>query len=79
MDVFQNLVLTKRRTEEDEISDISFKRRKTRNYHIEQAITSLAYTASGLLQTDTRKPRSSDKPRDSGSKAIFLFERIRRY
>ena len=66
MDVFQNLLLTKRRTQEDEISDILFKRRKTSNYHMEQAITSVAYAASGLLQTNTRKPRGADKPRDSG-------------
>ena len=50
----------------DEISDILFKRRKTSNYHMEQAITAVACAASGLLQTNTRKPRSADKPRDSG-------------
>ena len=74
MDVFQNLLLTKRKTQEDEISDILFKPRKTSNYHMEQAITSVAYAASGLLQTNTRKPRSADKPRaqDGGSKAIFI-------
>ena len=66
MNVFQNLLLPKRRTQEDEISDISFKLRKTSNYHMEQAITSVAYAASGLLQANTRKPRSADKPRDSG-------------
>ena len=66
MDVFQNLLLTKRKTQEDQISDILFKRRKTSNYHMEQAITAVACAASGLLQTNTRKPRSADKPRDSG-------------
>ena len=65
MDIFQNLLLTKRKTQEDEISDILFKRRKTSNYHMEQAITSVAYAASGLLQTNKRKSRSADKPRDS--------------
>ena len=74
MDVFQNSLLTKRRTQEAEISDILFKRRKNSNYHMEQAITSVAYAASGLLQTNMRKPRSADKPRDQdgGSKAIFI-------
>ena len=33
---------------------------------MEQAITAVACAASGLLQTNTRKPRSADKPRDSG-------------
>ena len=66
MDVFQNLLLRKRKTQEDEISDILFKRRKTSNYHMEQAITAVACAASGLLQTNTRKLRSTDKPRDSG-------------
>ena len=66
MDVFQNLLLTKRKTQEDQISDILFKRRKTSNYHMEQATTSVGCAASGLLQTNTRKPRSADKPRDSG-------------
>ena len=64
MDVFQNLLLRKRKTQKDEISDILFKRRKTNNYHMEQAITICA--TSGLLQTNTRKPRSADKLRDSG-------------
>ena len=66
MDVFQNLLLKKRKTQEDEISDILFKRRKTSNYHMEQATTSVGCAASGLLQTNTRKPRRADKPRDSG-------------
>ena len=66
MDVFQNLLLTKRKTQEDQISEILFKRRKTSNYHMEQATTSVGCAASGLLQTNTRKPRSADKPRDSG-------------
>ena len=66
MDVFQNLLLRKRKTQEDEISDILFKRRKTSNYHMQQAITAVACAASGLLQTNTRKPRSADKTRDSG-------------
>ena len=66
MDVFQNLLLTKRKTQEDQISDILFKRRKTSNYHMEQATTSVGCAASGLLQTNTRKPRRADKPRDSG-------------
>ena len=66
MDVFQNLLLTKRKTQEDQIIDILFKRRKTSNYHMEQATTSVGCAASGLLQTNTRKPRSADKPRDSG-------------
>ena len=57
MDVFQNLLLTKRRTQEDEIRDNLFKRRKTSNYHMEQAITSVAYAASGLLQTKETKKR----------------------
>ena len=57
MDVFQNLLLTKRKTQEDEISDILFKPRKTSNYHMEQAITSVAYAASGLLQTKETKKR----------------------
>ena len=57
MNVFQNLLLTKRRTQEDEISDISFKLRKTSNYHMEQAITSVAYAASGLLQAKETKKR----------------------
>ena len=65
MDVFQNLLLRKRKTQEDEISDILFKRRKTSNYHMEQAITAVACAASGLLQTNTRKPISADKPQDS--------------
>ena len=64
MDVFQNLLLKKRKTQEDEISDILFKRRKTSNYHMEQATTSVGCAASGLLQTNTRKPRSADKTRD---------------
>ena len=66
MDVFQNLLLRKRKTQEDEISNILFKRRKTSNYHMEQVITAVACAASGLLQTNTRKPKSADKPRDSG-------------
>ena len=66
MDVFQNLFLRKIKTQEDEISDILFKRRKTSNYHMEQATTSVGCAASGLLQTNTRKPRRADKPRDSG-------------
>ena len=66
VDVFQNLLLRKRKTQEDEISDILFKRRKTSNYHMEQATTSVGCAASGLLQTNTRKPRRADKPRDSG-------------
>ena len=33
---------------------------------MEQVITAVTCTASGLLQTNTRKPRSADKPRDSG-------------
>ena len=66
VDVFQNLLLRKSKTQEDEISDILFKRRKTSNYHMQQAITAVACAASGLLQTNTRKPRSADKPRDSG-------------
>ena len=66
MDVFQNLLLTKRRTQEDEISNILFKRRKTSNYHMEQAITTVANAASGLLQTNTRKLRSADKAPGSG-------------
>ena len=66
MDIFQNLLLRKRKTQEDEMSDTLFKRRKTSNYHMEQVITAVACTASGLLQTNTRKPRSADKPRDSG-------------
>ena len=67
VDCFQNLLLRKRKTQEDdEISDILFKRRKTSNYHMEQVITAVTCTASGLLQTNTRKPRSADKPRDSG-------------
>ena len=33
---------------------------------MEQVITAVACTASGLLQINTRKPRSADKPRDSG-------------
>ena len=42
---------------------------------MEQAITSVAYAASGLLQTNTRKLRSADKPRDQdgGSKTIFIW------
>ena len=66
MDVFQNVLLRKRKTQENETSDILFKRRKTSNYHMEQAISAVVCTASGLLQTNTRKPRSADKPRDSG-------------
>ena len=66
MDIFQNLLLRKRKTQENETSDILFKRRKTSNYHMEQAISAVVCTASGLLQTNTRKPRSADKPRDSG-------------
>ena len=66
MDVFQNLHLRKRKTQENETSDILIKRRKTSNYHMEQAISAVVCTASGLLQTNTRKPRSADKPRDSG-------------
>ena len=66
MDVFQNLLLRKRKTQEDEISDILFKRRKTSNYHMEEAITAVACAASGLLQTNSRKPKIADKPRDSG-------------
>ena len=66
MDVFQNLLLTKRKTQEDQISDILFKRRKISNYHMEQATTLVGCAASGLLQTNKRKPRSADKPRDSG-------------
>ena len=59
MDVFQNLLLRKRKTQEDEISDILFKRRTTSDYHTEQAITAVASAASGLLQINTRKPRSA--------------------
>ena len=66
MNVFQNLLLRKRKTQEDEIGDILFKRRKTSNYHMEQAIAAVACGASGLLQTNTRKPKSVDKPQDSG-------------
>ena len=66
MDVFQDLLLPKRKTQEDEIIDILFKRRKSSNYHMEQATTSVACAASGLLRTNTRKPSSADKPRDSG-------------
>ena len=33
---------------------------------MEQAITANAFDASGLLQRNTRKPKSVDKPRDSG-------------
>ena len=66
MDVFQNLLLRKRKTQEDEISDILCKRRKTSNYHMEKVIISVAWAASGLLQINTRKPRSADKPRESG-------------
>ena len=84
MDVFRNLLLTKRRTQEDETSDILFKPRKTSNYHMEQAITLVAYATSGLLQTNMRKPRSADKPRDSGwsvkshfySTEFFVISRI---
>ena len=66
MDVFQNLLLRKRKTQEDKISGILFKRRKTSNNHMEQAVTAVACAASGLLQTNMRKPRSADKPQDSG-------------
>ena len=66
MDVFQNLLIRKRKTQENETTDILIKRRKTSNYHMEQAISAVVCTASGLLQTNTRKPRSADKPRDSG-------------
>ena len=31
---------------------------------MEQAITEVACTASGLLQTNTRKPQTADKPWD---------------
>ena len=79
MDVFQNLLLTKRKTQEDEISDILFKPRKTSNYHMEQAITSVAYAASGLLQTkETQKRWQTSGLRMVGQK-LFLFERILRY
>ena len=76
MDVFQDLLLPKRKTQEDEIIDILFKRRKSSNYHMEQATTSVACAASGLLRTNTRKPSSADKPWDSdgGSKAIVILE-----
>ena len=66
MDVFPNFLLTKRKTQKGEINDILFKRRKTSNYHMEQATTSVDCAASGLLQTNTREPRSADKPPDSG-------------
>ena len=65
MDVFQNLLLTKRKAQKYQISDILFERRKTSNYHMEQATTSVACAASGLLQTNMRKPRSAYKPRNS--------------
>ena len=79
MDIFQNLLLTKRKTQEDEISDILFKPRKTSNYHMEQAITSVAYAASGLLQTkETKKRWQTSGLRMVGQK-LFLFERILRY
>ena len=56
IDVFQNLLLRKRKTQEGEIGDILFKRRKA----------AVACGASGLLQTNTSKPRSADKPQDPG-------------
>ena len=34
MDVFKHLHLRKRKTQEDEINDILFKRRKTSNYYM---------------------------------------------
>ena len=59
IDVFQNLFLRERKTQEDEMNEILFKRRETSNYHVEQANAAVNCAASGLLQTNTRKPRSA--------------------
>ena len=60
IDVFQNLFLRERKTQEDEMNEILFKRKKTSNYHMEQATAAVTCAASGLLQTSIRKPRSAD-------------------